>query len=59
MDLSTARAGNVFIYFVEKKGLRPNNIEVAGRGEFSPLVSNSSKEGRSKNRRIEIKIYTA
>lgn len=58
MELSTARATSVFVYFVDKKKLKPKRIESSGRGEYIPVASNKSAKGRAKNRRIEIKIYT-
>ncbi len=30
------------------------NLTAAGRGEFSPLGTNATAEGKAKNRRIEI-----
>lgn len=58
MWLSTARATRVFEYLVENKGLNPKTLEASGRGEYEPLADNSTPEGRAKNRRVEIKIYT-
>lgn len=58
MELSTARATSVFVYFVEEKKLNPKKIESSGRGEYIPAASNKTAKGRAKNRRIEIKIYT-
>lgn len=58
MWLSTARAIRVFEYLVENKGLDPKTLEASGRGEYEPLADNDTPEGRAKNRRVEIKIYT-
>ncbi len=58
MWLSTARAIKVFEYLVDTKGLDPRTLEASGRGEYEPLGDNSTPEGRAKNRRVEIKIYT-
>ncbi|HEU0137514.1 MAG TPA: cell envelope biogenesis protein OmpA, partial [Flavobacterium sp.] len=38
----------------ENKKVHPENLTAAGRGEFAPLVSNSTSDGKAKNRRIEI-----
>ena len=54
--LSTARATKVLEYF-QKRGLNPNNLEASGWGDVHPIASNKTKTGRSKNRRVEIKIY--
>lgn len=58
MWLSTARATRVFEYLTQKKGLDPKTLEASGRGEYEPLADNKTAEGRSKNRRVEIKIYS-
>lgn len=56
--LSTARATNVFEYFVEKKGLEPESLKATGRGEYDPLNDNKTDKDRARNRRVEIKIYS-
>ncbi|MBQ3601764.1 MAG: flagellar motor protein MotB [Lachnospiraceae bacterium] len=58
MELSTARAISVWKYFVNTKGLSPKKLEASGRSEYYPVASNKTAEGRAKNRRVEIKIYT-
>lgn len=55
--LSSYRAIAMFNYLVENTSLDPANIKHSGRGEYMPIADNSTPEGRSKNRRIEIKIY--
>jgi chemotaxis protein MotB len=55
-ELSTARAGSVLRYFVEKKGIKPNRFMASGYGEFRPLVPNDSEENRAMNRRVSILI---
>lgn len=59
MWLSSARALNAANYLIEKKGLNPATIKSSGRGEYDPVASNDSAEGRQQNRRVEIKIYHA
>lgn len=56
--LSSARAINAAMYLINEKGLDPKTLSWTGRGEYDPVASNSSPEGRSKNRRVEIKIYS-
>lgn len=56
--LSTARATKVLEYFVENKGLSEEHMEASGRGSVDPVADNSTAEGRAKNRRVEIKIYS-
>jgi chemotaxis protein MotB len=53
-ELSTARATNVVRYLVEKDGLDPSHLIAAGFGEYHPLTSNDTPEGRAQNRRIDI-----
>jgi chemotaxis protein MotB len=55
--LSSARALNAAMYLVEEKGLSPKTLSWTGRGEYDPVESNTTAEGRAKNRRVEIKIY--
>lgn len=52
--LSTARAVSVVTYMIDNGGFDPNKIGAAGYGEFSPVASNETEEGRAQNRRIEI-----
>lgn len=56
-ELSSARALSVFYYLVENTSLDPSNLRHAGMGDRTPVADNSTDEGRSKNRRVEIRIY--
>ncbi|ADL34109.1 flagellar motor protein MotB [Butyrivibrio proteoclasticus B316] len=56
-ELSSGRALAVFNYLVENTTLDPANLIHTGRGEYDPIADNSTDEGRSRNRRVEIKIY--
>ncbi len=56
-ELSSARAISVFNFLLETTNLDPAKIIHAGRGEYCPIADNSTPEGRSLNRRVEIKIY--
>jgi outer membrane protein OmpA-like peptidoglycan-associated protein len=40
--------------YLAARGIDPNRIQIAGRGEHEPLADNSSDAGRAKNRRVEI-----
>ena len=53
-DLSTKRATAIVNIMRENPGVNPQNLTAAGRGEYAPLVENTTAEGKSKNRRIEI-----
>ena len=56
--LSVYRALSVFQYLVEE-GVNPTNLKHSGRGEYDPIASNDTAEGRAQNRRVEIKIYNS
>jgi len=53
-DLSTKRATVIVNILGENKGINRQNLTAAGRSEYAPLASNSTPEGKAKNRRIEI-----
>jgi len=53
-ELSVARAYSVVDYFVQERKIDPARFVVAGYGEFKPVSSNATPEGRAANRRIEI-----
>jgi len=40
--------------YLAARGVDPNRIAVAGRGEREPVADNSSEAGRARNRRVEI-----
>lgn len=53
-DLSTKRATAIVNILTANPKVNKGNLTAAGRGEFAPLLSNDSAEGKAKNRRIEI-----
>lgn len=53
-DLSTKRATAIVNILLENSQIDPQNLTAAGRGEFAPVASNDTSEGKSKNRRIEV-----
>jgi chemotaxis protein MotB len=56
-ELSSKRAVN-FMKFVlaQEKGLQPERFSATGYGEFQPVMSNDTTEGKTKNRRVEVLI---
>ena len=57
--LSMYRALNVAERIRQDTNLNPAYIKSAGRGEYVPIADNSTKEGRARNRRVEIKVYNS
>jgi len=53
-DLSTKRATAIVNILTEISGIKKDNLTAAGRGEFAPIMTNDTPEGKAKNRRIEI-----
>jgi chemotaxis protein MotB len=53
-DLSTKRATAIVNILRENNAINPENLTAAGRGEFAPIASNETAEGKAKNRRIEV-----
>ncbi|PUE58603.1 hypothetical protein B9Z36_00035 [Limnohabitans sp. Rim8] len=53
--LSVRRAESVKAYLISK-GIEKNRIYTEGKGEKQPVASNKTKEGRAKNRRVEIEV---
>lgn len=54
-DLSMRRATAVKNYLLEK-GVDPNIMTTVGWGETKPIADNATREGRARNRRVEITI---
>lgn len=57
-ELSSFRALSVFNYLLEVSDLDPATLKHSGRGEYIPVADNATAEGRMRNRRVEIKIYS-
>lgn len=53
-ELSTARATRLVRLFIERQGFLPARLSASGYGEFHPVASNQTAEGRSENRRVDI-----
>ena len=53
-DLSTKRATAIVQILNENKAINPESLTAAGRGEFAPIASNETSEGKAINRRIEV-----
>ena len=52
-ELSAARAASV-VEYLTRQGLDPKRLAAIGYGEYRPISSNDTQEGRSKNRRVTL-----
>lgn len=52
-DLSTKRATNVIRYLLSKGNIPNDMVACAGYGEFHPIATNETDEGRQQNRRVQ------
>lgn len=57
-ELSTDRANKVVRYFIEKEGLDGKRFQAVGLGEYRPIDTNDTPQGRQKNRRVNILLVT-
>ena len=55
-DLSALRASSVVQALQDKFGVDPQRLTAGGRGEYNPVATNSTAEGRQHNRRTQIII---
>jgi chemotaxis protein MotB len=53
-DLSVARATSIIRILIDKYKVVPERLTASGKGEFAPVATNETADGRSKNRRTEI-----
>jgi len=53
-DLSTARATSIVRILTKDFGFDPSSITASGRGQFHPIQTNETIEGRASNRRTEV-----
>lgn len=54
--LSERRAQAVADHLASEKGVSRNLMTVVGKGETDPIASNSTREGRQQNRRVEVVV---
>ncbi|WP_428910976.1 flagellar motor protein MotB [Niallia sp. Krafla_26] len=55
-ELSVMRAVNFMKVLLENPNLKPELFTAKGSGEFQPIATNETAEGRAQNRRVEILI---
>ena len=54
-NLSKRRAEAVKMFF-ESRGFPAERIHIDGKGESEPIASNATRDGRAKNRRVEVEV---
>jgi chemotaxis protein MotB len=54
-ELAAARAASV-VRLMEQEGIQGSRLRAASLGQHHPVAANDSEQGRSRNRRIEIKL---
>jgi len=57
LALSQQRAEAVSQYLLANMAIEPSRLTAVGYGESKPIANNETKEGRAKNRRIEVIIH--
>jgi chemotaxis protein MotB len=55
-DLSSSRAIRFMDILLQNNKLKPERFSAIGYGEYRPVATNDTAEGRSKNRRVEVSI---
>ncbi len=55
-ELSSGRALSVLHYLIDKQAVAAERLSAIAYGEYRPVTPNDTKEGRQKNRRVEIVI---
>jgi chemotaxis protein MotB len=55
-ELSTARATEITKVFITKYSMAPRRLSASGYGEYYPVASNDTPQGRATNRRVDLVI---
>ncbi len=55
-ELSYDRAQTVVYYLIKDCNIKPERVRAAACGQYDPVASNKTPEGRAKNRRVEIVV---
>lgn len=58
-ELAALRAINVVHLFTDEGHIDPHKLSATSYGEYRPITSNDTAEGRSKNRRIDIVLLSS
>jgi len=54
LDLSKRRAASVAQQLVSRYGISASRLDSFGAGQYAPVASNQTEDGRAKNRRVEL-----
>jgi chemotaxis protein MotB len=57
-ELSTARASAIARFLLSRSKIAPKDVSAAGYAEFHPVAPNTTAEGRTQNRRVDIILLT-
>jgi chemotaxis protein MotB len=55
-ELSTARATEMIKLFIAQYNVAPERLAASGYGEYYPVASNDTPEGRAENRRVDLVV---
>lgn len=55
-ELSTSRSSEIVRFLIVRDQFPPDRLSAAGFGEYHPVASNSTDEGRGQNRRVDIVV---
>src|SRR3984957_11526479 len=58
-ELSTARATEIIKLLIVRFAITPNRLSASGYGQYYPVASNQSADGRSQNRRVDLVILNS
>jgi len=58
-ELSTSRATEIIKLFISRYGMAPERLSASGYGEYYPVASNATSEGRALNRRVDLVILNS
>ncbi|RLC31857.1 MAG: type VI secretion system protein TssL [Deltaproteobacteria bacterium] len=59
LALSMARAASVADFLINVTHIKPERVSTMGFGEYRPIETNDTPEGRQRNRRVEIKLKSS
>ena len=57
-ELSSARASSVVRNMIKNNGFSPDSLVAVGYADSQPLTTNTTPEGRRRNRRVDIILYS-